>query len=126
MIKILTLLVSLFSGPLSGIAKEIRLVKEAQIKAENETQRLVLDERLAELEAQRSVIIASQPDLIWRLCRAGFAVPFIIYINKIVVWDKVFGLGVTDNLSADLWYLLYMIVGGFFVETTTRIIRRPK
>lgn len=121
---ILKFLTGFLSGPLGVILKEIRMTQEIKAKAANEKERIQADERLAVLDAQKQAIISSQPDLIWRLCRAGFALPFIVYINKVVIWDKVLGWGVTDNLSADLWYLLYTIVGGFFLEVGARIMRK--
>lgn len=45
-----------------------------------------------------------------------WAVPFIAFDTKIVVWDKMLGWGVTDPLDPNMWYVHMTIVGGFFAH----------
>jgi hypothetical protein len=44
-----------------------------------------------------------------------FALPFVIYNFKIIVWDKVMGLGSTDGLSPELIQLQMIIFGAYFL-----------
>ena len=44
-----------------------------------------------------------------------FALPFIIYNFKVVVYDSVFGLGVTAELSNSYWQLQMIVFGAYFL-----------
>ena len=48
-------------------------------------------------------------------CVAGFALPFVIYNAKLVLWDKVLGLGSTDGLSAELFQVELACIGFYFL-----------
>ena len=50
-----------------------------------------------------------------RWIRPLFALPFIIYNLKVVVWDKVLGLGTTDVLSDQYWQLQMIVFGAYFI-----------
>ena len=60
--------------------------------------------------------------------RPLFAFAFIIYVWKVVVWDKMLGLGSTDALSGDVaqWatVVLTAYFGGRSLEKLTRILGR--
>jgi hypothetical protein len=67
-----------------------------------------LDQREAEVNA--SIIIAEQGNWITRSVRPMFAAPFIIFCWKVVVWDKVLGLGTTDPLDPRMWGVFMAVV----------------
>ena len=46
----------------------------------------------------------------------------MLYNAKLVVWDKILALGVTDDLSPALYELQGTIVAFFFVATTAQTI----
>ena len=60
--------------------------------------------------------------------RPLFAFAFIIYVWKVVVWDKVLGLGSTDALSGDVaqkaTVVLTAYFGGRSLEKVARILGR--
>ena len=62
------------------------------------------------------------------LLRAYIAVGPATYLFKIYMIDKVLGLGSTDNLSAELWQIAWVVIGFYFLhETVTgaaRIVSR--
>jgi len=67
----------------------------------------------AEIEARRSadaVIIAEQGRWWTAIIRPLLALPVIIYLWKVVVWDKVLALGSTDPLAGDVATWAGMIV----------------
>lgn len=119
----LKLILSFLSGPITNISKDLKDAYKAKLDAKNDSERLAAEERINLLEARKTVILSAQSDPWERFVRIAFAVPFILYISKILVWDKVLSLGVTDNLSPDFWQLLYIVVGGYFLDT---VIRRFK
>jgi hypothetical protein len=67
-----------------------------------------LDQREAEINA--SMVIAEQGNWITRSVRPMFALPFIIFCWKVVVWDKVLGLGTTDPLDPKMWGVFMAVV----------------
>lgn len=124
----LKLILSLFSGPLTSISNDLKEAYQSKLLATTDKERIAADERINLLEARKSTIMAAQSDPMERWVRIGFALPFIIYINKLLVWDKVLGMGTTDALSNDLTQLFWIIIGGYFLDTTikgtARILKR--
>lgn len=114
------LILSFLSGPLSSISDDLKEAYKAKLEAQNDKVRMAAEERIAVLEARKSSILAAQSNPIERFVRIGFAFPFIVYINKLVLWDKVLEWGVTDPLSSELSYILMIILGGYFVDMTAR------
>jgi len=70
-----------------------------------------LDQREAEVNA--SMVIAEQGNWITRSVRPMFAAPFIVFLWKVVVWDKVLGLGTTDPLDPKMWGVFMLVVGAY-------------
>lgn len=97
-----------------------------RIAADLASRELAVEQREKELATQ--IVIAEQGRWYTALPRPLFAGAFVIYIWKVVVWDKVLGLGVTDPLSAELsqWAMLILTAyfGGRTLEKVARIIKR--
>lgn len=87
---------------------------------------LAVEQRERELATQ--VILAEQGRWYTALPRPLFAFAFVIYVWKVIVWDKVLGWGVTDPLSAELsqWALIILTAyfGGRSLEKVARIFAR--
>lgn len=115
-----TLLASFFSGPLKEISNDLRQAYQSRLAAQNDAERIAADERISLLESRAGIIRAAQSDRIERYVRISFAFPFIVYVNKLVLWDKVLAWGSTDPLSTDLTQLLWIIIGGYFLDTTVK------
>lgn len=116
MIRFLT---ALFGG---GIPDQLRRAYEARLAAKNDADRIAAEVDIARLEArQASHAIGGR----WiTLIQIAWALPFVAYNAKLIVWDKMLGLGVTDPLSPELYSLQSVIVGFFFVTTTFRAVVR--
>jgi hypothetical protein len=56
--------------------------------------------------------------------RPLFAAKFIIYVWKVVVWDKVLGLGTTDALSGDMSQWAMAVVTAYFGGRTLEKVAR--
>ncbi len=97
-----------------------------KIAADLAARELNVEQRERELAAQ--VTIAEQGRWYTALPRPLFAGAFIIYVWKVVVWDKVFGLGTTDALSGDVaqWAMIVLTAyfGGRSLEKVARILGR--
>ena len=53
--------------------------------------------------------------MVTRWIRPAFALPFVIFNFKVIVWDKVLGLGVTADLSPAFWQLQMVVFGAYFL-----------
>jgi hypothetical protein len=83
----------------------------------------------AEIEARKSadaLIIAEQGRWYTAVIRPLLAFPVIIFMWKVIVWDKVLGLGTTDALAGDvaLWSgaVVTTYVGGRSLEKIAKTI----
>jgi len=59
----------------------------------------------AEIEARKSadaLIIAEQGRWYTAIIRPLLALPVVVFMWKVIVWDKVLGLGSTDALAGDV------------------------
>jgi hypothetical protein len=97
---------------------------QSKLNAQNDKEKIAADERIAVLQAQRDAITSSEHDPLWNFTRFLFAFPFTLYVNKLVIWDKILGYGSTDNLSVDLWNMFYIILGGYFITQGVKIWKR--
>jgi len=111
-------------GGIAAIGKEIRLAREAELKATNDSERIAAQVRVKELEGQQASVLQAQRDNVERWVRVGWAVPFILYNAKLVIYDKMLGWGVTDPLSAELTYIQMTVLGGYFLLFTAKAIRK--
>jgi hypothetical protein len=105
-----------------GLPAQIRKAYEAKLNAQNDSERIAAEVELAKLDSRlKSQLIGGK----WiTLIQILWAAPFVIYNAKLVVWDKVLKLGVTDPLSPELYSLQMMIAGFFFLTTVFKGITR--
>lgn len=101
--------------PITGITRELAQARVAIEQEKNTERRIELEGKIAALNAQQSVLIESQQYFLNRLARFLLTVPIIVILWKLFIWDKVLGWGVTDPLGQDLWDVLKIVMGGYFV-----------
>lgn len=123
---------SLIGGPvITGLINAYK----AKLDAANSQDRMAADlaakEIEAEIEARKqasTIIIAEQGRWYTAIIRPLIAFPLIIYLWKVIVWDKVLGLGSTEPLTGLVAEWTGMIVtayvGGRSIEKVARIFRR--
>jgi hypothetical protein len=82
-----------------------------------------MDVEAQERGLQAKMVIAEQGNIITRSVRPLMAAPFIIFMWKVIVWDKVLGWGTTDALDPKMWGVFMAVVvaymGGRVIETGT-------
>lgn len=117
-------LISLVLGSVPAVVGEIAKARFEAANAKTEQQRIAADERVKALEAQRDVLVAESKSPWNTLGRLFLMAPFGIYAWKLVIWDKVLNFGTTDDLSLNLWALMFTVFGFYFVTDITRILRR--
>lgn len=113
-------LLSFLSGPLKDISNDIKEAYQSKLAAENDKERTASQERINYLEAREAVILRAMSDRFERWVRIGFAIPFILYIWKLIIWDKLLEWGATDGLSTDLWSIFYIVLAGYFVDVAVK------
>lgn len=128
-------LISLITGPLLGKAVD---AYKAKLDAGNDRDRIAADLAGRELAVQQrerevaaQIVIAEQGHWFTRSVRPLWALPFVIYTWKLVVWDKVLGgwtNGTTDPLSGGMETLIITVATAYFggrtIENVARIIKR--
>lgn len=123
---------NLLGGPFAKAAVD---AYRARLAAENTSEKIAADLAARELAVERrerelsaQIIVAEQGRWYTALPRPLFAFAFIIYVWKVVVWDKVLGLGSTDALSGDVaqWAMIVLTAyfGGRSIEKAARILAR--
>lgn len=123
-------LISFLGGPvISGLINAYK----AKLQAGNTTEKIASETAAAEIAAQTAETqaitqyrIASigkwyEPDRLMGYC-------VTIYLAKLLIWDKVLGLGVTDPLLGWSGTVATTIVGAYFgkrsIETVARILKK--
>lgn len=114
----------LLGGGVRMIAGEIRAIRKDAIEAKNTSERIALEEIVATLENRRAVLVAEAKGNWNVVFRGMLALPFGLFIWKVIVYDKIMGLGTTDNLSPDLWNLMMVVYGFYFVYETAALFKR--
>jgi hypothetical protein len=127
-----TWLASLIGGPvITGLINAYK----AKLDAANTKDRVAADLAAKEIEAEietrkqaSSIIIAEQGRWYTAIIRPLLATPVIIYFWKVILWDKVLGLGATDPITGMVadWTgtIITAYVGGRSIEKVARIFAR--
>ncbi|HEY4143176.1 MAG TPA: hypothetical protein VGM57_17295 [Pseudolabrys sp.] len=129
---ILSWLGNLLGGPFAKAAVD---AYRAKLSSENTSEKIAADLAARQLDVEQrerelavQVVIAEQGRWFTALPRPLFAFAFVIYIWKVVVWDKVLGLGSTDALGGDVaqWAMIVLTAyfGGRSLEKVAKIVSR--
>ena len=123
-------IISFLGGPvIKGLIDAYNL----KLKAINADAKIAADLAATEIAAQQSEIQAQTQLKIaeighhWEVEKL-FAYVTLLYYGKLLVWDKVLGLGSTDPLTGWALWAANLIIGFYFVkrgfENVARIIKR--
>ena len=112
---IATIIAWITKGGIKTITSEINRAYINKLNAKNNTQRINAEKEIKLLEAKKEIIIKEQGNYLTRWIRPAFAIPFIAYNTKIVVWDKMLGWGTTSDLSPEFWKLQMIVFGAYFL-----------
>jgi hypothetical protein len=127
-----TWLATLLGGPVvNGLINAYK----AKLEAANTQDRIAADLAAKEIEAEiaarkqaSAILIAEQGRWYTAVIRPLLALPIVIYLWKVIVWDKVLGLGATDPITGMVadWagVIVTAYVGGRTIEKVARIFKR--
>lgn len=110
--------------PVSRIVGKIADAKVAMANAETDREKIAAGERVKGLEARRDVLTAEAGTKLNGFIRAGFALPFVIYNGKLVLWDKVLAMGSTDPLSTELFQIELACISFYFLYDIAARLKR--
>ena len=114
-------------GALDRIGGHLKDAYLAKQKAQTDEQKLEADILIRQLEVREAVLIAEQGSGITRWIRPAIAFPFVAYLWKVVLWDKVLGFGATDPLSTELGEIMMVMIGAYFLtRPIEKILKRWK
>lgn len=122
----LSFLLGLIPGALNtvnGITNAISNERIALLNAKTDQERIASEEKIATLQAQRDVLVEDAKHSnfdIW--IRGAFTAGPIFVLNKIFIWDKAFDG--TTLLSDQLWNVIYIVIGFYFVHSTAALFRK--
>lgn len=105
----------LAGGGIAAISRELKDAYRLQLEAKNDAERIEAEKQIAQLEARQAVLIAEQGRWLTAWIRPAIALPIVVYVWKLIIWDKVLGFGATDNLSPELWKLFWIVIGAYFI-----------
>lgn len=122
---ILSMLVGVFD-PISKITSAITSAQIERSRATTDRDKIASDERIKTLSLQRDVLIRTADSKLGAFVRLAIAFPFVVYINKIVLYDKLWtgGAGSTDPLSAGLENIMLAAVGYYFLRNLINTVKR--
>lgn len=125
-------IISFLGGP---VIKGLIDAYQAKLKAGNVESKIASDLAANEIAAQQndvkaaaSIVIAEQGVWYTACIRPLMALPFIVFTWKVIVFDKVLGMGTTDPLDPHMWSVFMSVViayfGGRSIEKVARILKR--
>lgn len=111
-------------GAINNITAAISNEKIALIGATTDREKIEAQERISALQATRDVLVAeSAKSKIPLYVQLLMTLPWVLYIGKALIWDKLLGWGSTDGLSPQEWYLCYVVYGFWFVHSTVGLFK---
>lgn len=118
-------------GAVKAISLIVKEIAGARVEAKNaatERERIEAEERARALEARRDLMIAEAGRSRWNMIMRGvLALPVAILIWKIMVYDKALGEwtgGRTDALDDNLWMIVSVVLGFYFLDKTLDRFKR--
>lgn len=127
-----TMILSFLGGPIvNGIINAYKAKLAAQNTTDAQAADLAKNEIMGEIaqrQTEASIIRQEQGWWVTAMIRPLFAMPFIIFSWKVIVWDKCLGWGSTDALDPNMWSVFITVVGAYFggrtIEKVARIFKR--
>lgn len=125
-------LLSFLSGPLLN---SLVNAYKAKLEAGNTRDAKAVDLAVAEIQgdiaarsAAKEIIIAEQGHWYTAIIRPLFALPFVIFAWKVIVWDKVLAWGTTDPIDPNMWTVFLAVIGSYFgltaIDRIARVFKR--
>ena len=106
----------LTGGGIAAIGEQLNQAYKTKMTAQTDETKLEASILIKQLEARQAILLAEQAHWMTRPIRPLFALPFLIYNMKVVVWDKVLGLGTTDPLGPEMMQMQLYCFSFYFLS----------
>lgn len=103
------------STAFKGLTNKLLEAYQLRLNAQTDQEKLEAELTIKQLEARQELLLAEQKRWFTAWIRPLMALPIVIYIWKIVVYDTVLGLGITPNPGEFVNWLVLTIVGAYFI-----------
>ena len=110
---------------LKGVSELSKLLGNAYARKENaktESERIEADVDIQNLKAARDVKIAQIKNFVWYSPRSLISYCVVVVVFKLLVWDTVLGLGVTQNPGDIVLWIVITVLGFLFGSTSAEKI----
>lgn len=112
----LTTILKFFAGGgLTAITDTIVELRRLELNAETQEKALEFNEKVRQLEAQRSILLAEQKDRLTKWVRPSFAFIALVFWAKLGIWDTVLGLGTTPYPGEHVMWFMMLIPAAYFL-----------
>lgn len=121
-LRLLSLIPNMFKT-VDGITAAISNERLKLIQAKTDKEKIDSQERIAQLEMQRQVLLAKTSHWETRLITAAFGIGPLVLLSKIYIYDKAFGQwtgGHTDKLDENLWWVITAQIGFYFLASVLK------
>lgn len=117
---------SILGSPItSGVIEQLGDLYLRKMQVKDEIEQSKIDAQIKVLELQATALADETKHWMTAWIRPSFAFIVWLYYAKILVWDKVLGLGVTDDLNKTQFYVVSAVMGAYFlVRPIEKIFRR--
>ena len=128
--SIVASILAMFPSVLAPLLSNALAAYKAKLDAGNSAASIAADlaAKQAALDAQRESLeqatLQAEEGRWGPFVRWGFAIPFVLFNAKAIVWDRMLHLGVTDPLSPELLQLESVIVAAYFGHSAVTIVGR--
>lgn len=114
-------------NPLASIAGKIADARVALAVAATDKERIAAQEHVEILQARRDVMVAEAAGpygWVNALMRGLLAAGPTVFLVKVFIWDKVLKLGSTDPLDSNLWNVVMVVLGFYFLDNMVARFKR--
>lgn len=112
----LSRIAGIFTGNLVGsIGEQLKDAYRMKLEAQTNEAKLEADTYIAHLQAQQSIILAEQGKWFTSWIRPAIALPVVIYIWKLLIWDTILQWGVTQNPGQFVNWVVITVIGAYFL-----------
>lgn len=108
-----TTILSFFTG---GLMRELNRAFASERDAATEEKRVEAETARKRIQAHVEVQRTTLGNVYGQLMQNYITAIFAAYDTKIIIYDKMLGLGVTDDLSDNFWYIHMMVYGSYFIN----------
>lgn len=105
----------LTSGVIGQVGEELNEAYRAKLQADTDEKKMETQITIERLQHQQRLLLEEQKRWLTAWIRPALALPVVIYVWKILVWDTVLGLGITSNPGDTVNWIVGVIIGAYFL-----------